>query len=111
MTNLSEFHVVFSSSALIRLNKDAIEGTCAKPFIILQNRISRAPCMSPLIKRRLSQLIHKSETLDYLLLTNCCLFWFPKYTHYVCWWWLSFSADGPLICMSVSVIPPKTDER
>ena len=26
MTNLFEFHIVFSSSALIRLNKDAFEG-------------------------------------------------------------------------------------
>ena len=38
MANLSKFHVVFSSSTLIRLNKDAFEGTCAKPLIILYKR-------------------------------------------------------------------------
>ena len=35
MINLSEFHIVFSSSAFIRLNKDAFEWHYAKPLIIL----------------------------------------------------------------------------
>ena len=38
MANLSKFHVVFSSSTLIRLNKltwTPSKGTCAKPLIIV----------------------------------------------------------------------------
>ena len=44
---------------------------------------------------------------------ECCIFEFPKYTHSVCWCRLSISAGGggALTCMSVSVYPPKTDER
>ena len=72
MTNLSKFHIVFSSSALIHLNKDAFEehlGQTVNNFV-KQNKSSR---LSPLRKRRSSIPSSISETLGYLvylLLTN-----------------------------------------
>ena len=46
MANLSKFHVVFSSSALIRLNKDAFEGhLCQTVNIFVKHNISRASCL------------------------------------------------------------------
>ena len=57
MANLSEFRIVFSSSALIRLNKDTFEeqlrvdnnnwvdnkSTCAKPLIICKTELVEPP--------------------------------------------------------------------
>ena len=56
MTNLSKFHIVFYSSALIRLNKDACEGHLCQTVnnFVKQNKSS---LMSPLRKRRPPQLI------------------------------------------------------
>ena len=51
MTNLSKFHIVFSSSTLIRLNKDAFAGHLHKTVnnFVKQNKSS---LLSPLRKRK-----------------------------------------------------------
>ena len=72
MTNLSKFYIVFSSSALIRLNKDTFEWHLCQTVnnFVKQNKSS---LLSPLRKRRPPQPISISETLEYLvylLLTN-----------------------------------------
>ena len=56
MTNLSKFHIVFSSSGLIRLNKDAVEGRLWQTvnYFVKQNKSS---LLSPLRKRWPPQLI------------------------------------------------------
>ena len=56
MANLSKFHVVFSSSTLIRLDKDAFEGHLCQTVnnFVKQNKSSR---LSPLRKRRPPQHI------------------------------------------------------
>ena len=56
MSNLSKFHVVFSSSTLIRLDKDAFEGHLCQTVnnFVKQNKSS---LLSPLRKRRPPQHI------------------------------------------------------
>ena len=56
MANLSKFHVVFSSSTLIRLDKDAFEGYLCQTVnnFVKQNKSS---LLSPLRKRRPPQHI------------------------------------------------------
>ena len=56
MANLSEFHVVFPSSTLIRLDKDAFEGHMCQTVnnFVKQNKSS---LLSPLRKRRPPQHI------------------------------------------------------
>ena len=56
MANMSKFHVVFSSSTLIRLDKDAFEGHLCLTVnnFVKQNESS---LLSPLRKRRPPQLI------------------------------------------------------
>ena len=56
MANLSKFHVVFSSSTLIRLDKDAFEGHVCQTVnnFVKQNKSS---LLSPLRKRRPPQHI------------------------------------------------------
>ena len=56
MANLSKFHVVFSSSTLIRLDKDAFEGHLCQTVnnFVKQNKSS---LLSPLRKRRPPQHI------------------------------------------------------
>ena len=56
MTNLSKFHIVFSSIALIRLNKDAFEGHLCQTVnnSVKQNKSS---LLSPLRKRQPPKLI------------------------------------------------------
>ena len=56
MANLSKFHAVFSSSTLIRLDKDAFEGHLCHTVnnFVKQNKSN---LLSPLIKRRPPQNI------------------------------------------------------
>ena len=56
MANMSKFHVVFSSSTLIRLDKDAFEGHLCQTVnnFVKQNKSS---LLSPLRKRRPPQHI------------------------------------------------------
>ena len=73
MANLSKFHAVFSSSTLIRLDKDAFEGHLCHTVnnFVKQNKSN---LLSPLIKRRPPQNIkHIRNTRvshKYLLLAN-----------------------------------------
>ena len=72
MTNLSKFHIVFSSSGLICINKYAFEGYLCLTIntFVKQNKSS---LLSPLRKRQPPQLISILEILEYLvylLLTN-----------------------------------------
>ena len=81
LLGLCKFHVVFYSSTLIRLDKDAFKGDLCQTVnnFVKQNKLS---LLSPLRKRRPSQLIKHIrntkllEYLEYLLLTNlaarCC---------------------------------------
>ena len=72
MANLSKFQVVFFSSTLIRLNKDAFEGHLCQTIntVVKKNKSS---LMSPLRKERPSQhIIETLEYLEYLLLKTEC---------------------------------------
>ena len=51
MANLSKFHVVFSSSTLIRLDKDAFEGHLCQTVNNFVNQ-NKSSLLSPLRKRR-----------------------------------------------------------
>ena len=59
MVNLSKFHVVFSSSTLIRLNKDACEGHLCQTVnnFVKQNKSS---LLSPLREREVSTPTHQA---------------------------------------------------
>ena len=63
MTNLSKFHVVFSSSTLIRLNKDAFEGHLCQTVnnFVKQNKSS---LLSPLRKRSVSAVLKCVDVLS-----------------------------------------------
>ena len=65
MDNLSKFHVVFSSSTVVRLNKDAFEGHLCQTVnnFVKQNKSS---LLSPLRKGVHPNTSSISETLEYL---------------------------------------------
>ena len=53
----------------------------------------------------------KSVLADELLYyCECCIFGFPKFTHYVFWWRLAFSTGASHLHISFR-LTPKTDER
>ena len=62
MTNLSEFHIVFSSSALIHMNKDALEGHLCQTVnnFVKHNKSS---LLSPL-RKRLNQRVTRNRNND-----------------------------------------------
>ena len=78
MANLSKFHVVFSSSSLIRLNKDTFEGHLCQTVnnFVKQNKSS---LLSPLRKRCLPQHI------KHIRITRVS--WIPTF-----WWTLQLDA-------------------
>ena len=57
MANLSEFHAVFSSSTLIRLDKDTFEGHLCHTVNNFVKQNNKSSLLSPLIKRRPTQHI------------------------------------------------------
>ena len=69
MTNLSKFHVVFSSSTLIHLNKDAFEGHLCRTVnnFVKQNKSS---LLSPLRERCPAQHI-KHIFASHIMLGSC----------------------------------------
>ena len=71
MTNLSKFHVVFSSSTLIHLNKDAFEGHLCRTVnnFIKQNKSS---LLSPLRERCPPQHI-KHIFASHIMLGSCVI--------------------------------------
>ena len=66
MANLSKLHVVFSSSTLIRLDKDAFEGHLCQTVnnFVKQNKSSLLP---PLRKRIFKHVIRNNLTSQMLL--------------------------------------------
>ena len=67
MANLSKFHVVFSSSTIIRLDKDAFEGHLCQTFnnFVKQNKSS---LLSPLRKRRPPLVYCNHYSIDILVI-------------------------------------------
>ena len=71
MTNLSEFNYVFSSRALIHLNKDAFEGHLCKTVnnFVKHIRNTRVSCMHTL-KEPCSSTMHPLNLITVVLLVR-----------------------------------------